>query len=90
MIPLRHLAPEVLQTASFSTASDVFACGVAVWEVLNLGQLPFETTGNEELFQQLQNKSIDYGQLFGSEKVPKELQETLVSGSTFSHLLDTP
>lgn len=78
MIPLRHLAPEVLQSSSFSTASDVFACGVTIWEVINLGALPFESTGNEELLQMLQNKSIDYGQLFGSDKIPSELQETLV------------
>lgn len=78
MIPLRHLAPEILQSSSFSTASDVFACGVTIWEVVNLGALPFESTGNDELFQMLQNKSIDYGQLFGSDKIPSELQETLV------------
>lgn len=78
MIPLRHLAPEILQSSSFSTASDVFACGVTIWEVINLGALPFESTGNDELFQMLQDKSIDYGQLFGSDKIPSELQETLV------------
>lgn len=84
MIPLRHLAPEILQSASFSTASDVYACGVTVWEVLNLGQLPFETTINEEFFQLLQSKSIDYGQLFGNDRIPKELQETLVSDTLAS------
>lgn len=84
MIPLRHLAPEILQSASFSTASDVYACGVTVWEVVNLGQLPFETTINEEFFQLLQSNSIDYGQLFRNDKIPKELQETLVSGTLAS------
>lgn len=79
MIPLRHLAPEVLQSSSFSTASDVFACAVAVWEAFNCGALPFEATGNEEFIQMLQSNTIDYGQLFGNEKIPNELKETLVS-----------
>lgn len=90
MIPLRHLAPELLaSSSSFSTASDVFACGVAIWEVMNGGALPFGAIANDELFQMLENKSIDYGLLFENDKVPSELQKTLVSGafwaSTFSH-----
>lgn len=79
MIPLRHLAPETLLSSSFSTASDVFASAVTIWEILNSGALPFESIANEELLQSLQNKSIDYGQFFGNDKVPSELQKTLVS-----------
>lgn len=79
MIPLRHLAPEVFQSSSYSTASDVFACGMTMWEVLNCGACPFEATGNEDFFQLLQKKAIDYEQLFGNEKIPNELKETLVS-----------
>lgn len=79
MIPLRHLAPEVLLSSSFSTASDVFACGVCLWEVFNCGALPFEAIDNDEFFQMLQNKSIDYEKLFVNEKIPSELKETLVS-----------
>lgn len=79
MIPLRHLALEALHPSpSFTTASDVFACGVAIWEVLNSGALPFDSIGNEELFQMLHDKSIDYGLLFENDKVPSELQKTLV------------
>lgn len=84
MIALRHLAPELLASStSFSTASDVFACGVAVWEVMNCGALPFGAIGNDELFQMLQNKSIDYGLLFENDKVPSELQKVLVSEAVF-------
>lgn len=81
MIPLRHLAPEILQSSSFSTASDVFACAVTIWEVIKCGALLFEATGNEEFFQMLQNKLVDYGQLFSDDddKIPKDFQETLVS-----------
>ena len=79
MIPLRHLAPEVvLQSSSFSTASDVFACGFVIWEVMNSGALPFDTISNDELFQMTQNKSLDYGLLFANDKIPRELQKTLV------------
>lgn len=79
MIPLRHLAPETLQSSSFSTATDVFACGVAIWEVLNCGALPFEATSNDDFFQTLHNKTVDYKTLFENDKVPSELQKTLVS-----------
>lgn len=78
MIPLRHLAPEVLKSSSFSTASDVYACGTTIWEVMNFGTIPFETVGNEEFLQMLQNNSVDYGKLFESDKMPSELQKTLV------------
>lgn len=78
MIPLRHLAPELLKSSSFSTASDVFSCGVTIWEVMNFGALPFETIGNEEFLQMLQNNSVDYGKIFENDKVPSELQKTLV------------
>lgn len=78
MIPLRHLAPEVLKSSSFSTASDVFSCGVTIWEIINFGKLPFESVGNEEFLQMLQNNSVDYGKLFENDKMPSELQKTLV------------
>lgn len=78
MIALRHLAPEVLKSSSFSTASDVFACSVTIWEVMNFGALPFESVGNEEFLQMLQNDSVDYGKLLENDKMPSELQKTLV------------
>lgn len=79
MIPLRHIAPEILQSSSFSTASDVFSCGIAIWEVMNFGALPYDTISNDELFQMTQNNSVDYGSLLTNEKIPSELQKTLVS-----------
>jgi len=90
MIPLRHLAPEILQSTSFSTATDVFACGMTIWEVINRGALPFASVANDELLQMLQNKSIDYGTLFENDKLPK-LKKTLVSGiiqQFFSSIVD--
>lgn len=78
MISLRHLAPEVLQSSAFSTASDIYACGVTIWEVLNNGALPFEGISSEELYQMVQNNSVDYGLLFKNDHVPNALQKTLV------------
>jgi serine/threonine protein kinase len=78
MIALRHLAPEVLKSSSFSTASDMFACGVTIWEVMNFGALPFETIGNEEFLQMLQNDTVDYGKLLEQDKMPSDLKKTLV------------
>lgn len=84
MIPLRHLAPEILLQSSFTTASDVYACGMAVWEVMNSGALPFDAISNDDLFQMTQYKSVEYGVLFGNDKIPSELQKTLVSLSSSS------
>jgi serine/threonine protein kinase len=77
MIPLRHLAPEVLKTFTFSTASDIFACGLTIWEVFNFGALPFDNISNEEFLQMVQNNSVDYGKLFET-GMPSEIQKTLV------------
>eukprot|EP00656_Telonema_subtile_P040825 TRINITY_DN4590_c0_g1_i1.p1 TRINITY_DN4590_c0_g1~~TRINITY_DN4590_c0_g1_i1.p1 ORF type:complete len:769 (+),score=134.77 TRINITY_DN4590_c0_g1_i1:130-2436(+) len=47
-LPFRHMPPEALQRRRFSEKSDVWAFGVAVWELLTLGMLPyFEHTSNQ-------------------------------------------
>jgi serine/threonine protein kinase len=81
-VPLRHLAPEILQSSTFSTASDVFACGTTLWEVVNCGALPFGALANDELFQKLQTQAVDYESLFENDKLPK-LKKTLVRITAF-------
>jgi len=36
-------APEVIQSQSFSTASDVFSFGTTLWELFSYAQVPFHT-----------------------------------------------
>ncbi|CRL01259.1 CLUMA_CG014489, isoform A [Clunio marinus] len=78
MIPLSHLAPEVIESSLYSTASDVYALGITLWEILNEGLFPFENITGDEFLQLKQNNSVDYQSLFNNEKVPKELQKVLL------------
>lgn len=85
-VPLRHLAPEIFQSSCFSTASDIFACGIAIWEIIHCGALPFGEIANDELFKMMQSKTIDYETLFENDKVPK-LKKTLVRASLVSCIM---
>lgn len=62
--PLRHMAPEILENLTFTTASDIYACGITIWEILTYGQhVPFQSMDNNEFFEKLQTKSLDYNYL---------------------------
>nr|XP_058966526.1 tyrosine-protein kinase JAK2-like isoform X2 [Pocillopora verrucosa] len=55
-LPLRWKAPEVLLECRFSTASDVWALGVLMYEVLTYGCLPYRLiSDNEELYSRVKN-----------------------------------
>lgn len=41
LLPIRWCSPEVLQAQTFSTASDVWAFGVVLWEIFSNGETPF-------------------------------------------------
>merc|ERR1711937_547004 len=45
-LPVRWVALEALETGVFSQASDVWAFGVLVWEVLSYGVLPYAEVAN--------------------------------------------
>lgn len=45
-LPVRWLAIEAIETGIFSEASDVWAFGVLIWEVLTYGELPFKDVMN--------------------------------------------
>ncbi|CAH3116370.1 unnamed protein product, partial [Pocillopora meandrina] len=55
-LPLRWKAPEVLSECRFSTASDVWALGVLMYEVLTCGCLPYRLiSDSEELCSRVSN-----------------------------------
>ncbi|XP_045782233.1 uncharacterized protein LOC123878826 isoform X2 [Maniola jurtina] len=49
MLPVRWMAPESLALGVFSPASDVWAFGVLLYEIVTFGALPFQGLGNGEV-----------------------------------------
>ena len=47
-VPFRWMPPEALTKRRFSEASDVWAFGVAAWELLTGGQLPYAFVQSDE------------------------------------------
>jgi serine/threonine protein kinase len=48
-IPVRWAAPEVLTQQAWSTASDVWAFGVVLWEIFSNGSEPYATQSDQEV-----------------------------------------
>ena len=44
-LPIRYLSPEVMETKVFSEASDVWAFGITMWELMAYAETPYETDG---------------------------------------------
>ncbi|KAG5675919.1 hypothetical protein PVAND_005778 [Polypedilum vanderplanki] len=76
-LPLRHLAPEILDSFTYTKYSDIYSCGITLWEIFHQ-ETPFKfITSNEEFFKKLQEKSVDYSALLDGDAIPSELQKTL-------------
>lgn len=82
VIPIRHLAPELLQNGfNYTTSSDIFACGITIWEILTHGQnIPHDHLGNDELYSKLKSNSIDFKNLFkvNCKGLTNEMENVLV------------
>ena len=53
-MPVRWCAPEVINASRFSTASDVWAFFVLMWEVWSRGQQPFGSSTNLQVYKMLE------------------------------------
>jgi len=52
-LPLKWMAIESIISREFTTASDVWAYGVALWEIGTLGGFPYPTIPNQDLLMML-------------------------------------
>ena len=59
-LPIRWMSPDTITSANFSTASDVWAFGVVVWELFSYGDLPFKDMSNEEVISYV---VLEFGKL---------------------------
>jgi len=52
-IPVRWSAPEILRQAPPTSKSDVYSFGVFMWEVFELGKIPYGGLGNSEVIKKV-------------------------------------
>ncbi|XP_064402451.1 muscle, skeletal receptor tyrosine-protein kinase-like [Halichondria panicea] len=48
-LPIRWMSPEAITSSQFTSASDVWAFGVVLFELFSYGELPFDEKSNEEV-----------------------------------------
>ena len=48
MVPVKWMSPESLTFGRYSAASDVWACGVLLWEIFSFGATPYATYSNQD------------------------------------------
>ena len=74
-LPIRWMSPEAITSASFTTMSDIWSFGVAVWELFTYGSLPFETKKDEEVIDFV----LHEGRLMKPTKCSNSIYEIILS-----------
>ena len=55
MLPVKWMAPECLESKTFSNASDIWALGIVLWEIMALCKTPYKKLKNTTVAQQVYN-----------------------------------
>ena len=61
MLPIRWMAPETIQYTcrKFSSASDVWAYGITIWELYTLGQKPYFNLSNQDVLIKIAEEKLN-------------------------------
>ncbi|CAG9799152.1 unnamed protein product [Chironomus riparius] len=82
LLHLRYTAPELFSSCisngeiDYTYASDIYACGITMCEILNKGNQAFKSLGKEDFVKKLQARSLDYNILVTS--TPSDISEILL------------
>ncbi|KAL5265258.1 hypothetical protein ACHWQZ_G006110 [Mnemiopsis leidyi] len=74
MVAIKWTAPEGVLGASYSSASDVWSCGITMWEVFSDGANPWSGQSNEDAFRRIRKG----GRLAKPEKCPLDVYKTIL------------
>jgi len=53
LLPIRWMAPESLRDGVFTSNSDVWSYGVVLWEIVTLGEQPYQGCANETVLKEV-------------------------------------
>lgn len=67
--PVRWRAPECLTKNRYSTASDVWAFGVLMYEVLTFGRIPYEHVLNDDALYIRVRSCCSYCEILGKDYI---------------------
>ena len=57
-VPIRWMSPEAIQYGNYTTANDVWAYGVTMWEIFSYGVIPYSAWTNEDVATNVQAVSV--------------------------------
>ncbi len=75
-LPIRWMSPEIITSTHFTSASDVWAFGVAIFELFSYGDLPYSDKNNQEVISYVVR---EFGTLKRPERCPEEIFEVAKS-----------
>ncbi len=51
MLPVRWMAPESLMDGMFTPMSDMWSCGVLLYEIMTFGSFPYQGLSNKQVLE---------------------------------------